>query len=885
MKEALEYDVVVIGAGIAGMVSAVTANGLGRKVAIVEKRSFGGNCSSYTCLPNKTLIRAGQAARLLHDLEHHGLRNLQPVALDTAGLMSKVKAVIAEAALKDAAGTFEKIGINSIIGTAEFVDSHHIMVNGQIITGSRFIIATGTRPLVPPIKGLQDIKYLTNETLYDLESLPKSMIILGGGVDGLEFASALGRLGVEITIVEMSARLLTNDDRELVNSLLEQLQNDGIRIMSGTKASSFTNSGGRIALEIEYPDGKSGKLEADSVLLTIGRKADLDGLKLEKAGVKFTPRGIMVNRHMQTSVPDIYACGDIAGPVQLASTAEYQGIIAATNAFLPVKRQPDYSGLAYVIFSEPPLARLGLTEEQARQKYGDDINVYRFDYSNMRRAMVDGTESGLAKIISDRKGHLLGAHILGESAPEVIHELQLIRSFNIPLQAIQSVTHAYPTYSQAIVGRAGQLAYLDSMNSNFFVKQFLTRFPGFHNRLDIAKQRLAEIQEPSLSADLNPKTPVQAAKDRQLVTGESEVNIIRLEPDIGLVELPPELNFPDETALLHRSAPAQAGQAGYLLLDFQAVRYISGLGASMLVKLITLAGRRKQKTLACGVNSHYREVLKITGLDTVMAVFDSREAALASLKYSGNKTAASPTAAPSLDINFWAKPVARLSVPAMPAEAINRNMNGLGIAGPVDGFGPLWQKTYRLIIDKPGITPEEAILTLKQNFPRFQPSFNHFYPTSKGLQPGEVVAIDSSTPGGPVSTGVMVIYADATSFTLITPQGHPESGWVTFSSSREGPSTVVQIIGLARANDPIYEAAFRAIGSQMQVRIWKHVLTSLATYLGVPAEVTTKALLVDPGMHWNQATNVWYNAQIRTLMYMPFRWIGRMVKNKPVKKD
>jgi hypothetical protein len=203
----------------------------------------------------------------------------------------------------------------------------------------------------------------------------------------------------------------------------------------------------------------------------------------------------------------------------------------------------------------------------------------------------------------------------------------------------------------------------------------------------------------------------------------------------------------------------------------------------------------------------------------------------------------------------------------------------------VDGFGQLWQKTYRLIIDKPGITSQEAIRTLKQNFPRFQPSFNHFYPTPKGIQPGEVVAIDSSTPGGPVSTGVMVLYADDTSFTFITPQGHPESGWVTFTASMEGTKTVVQIIGLARANDPIYEAAFRTIGSEMQARIWTHVLTSLATYLGVPAEVTMEALRVDSSLHWNEAANVWYNAQIRTLIYMPFRLIDRAMKNKPVKKD
>jgi hypothetical protein len=220
----------------------------------------------------------------------------------------------------------------------------------------------------------------------------------------------------------------------------------------------------------------------------------------------------------------------------------------------------------------------------------------------------------------------------------------------------------------------------------------------------------------------------------------------------------------------------------------------------------------------------------------------------------------------------------------MPPEAINKNMNGLGVVGPIDGFGQLWQKTYRLVINKPGLTPESIILTLKQNFPKFQPSYNRFYPTTKGILPGEVVAIDSSTPGGPVSTGVMVLYSDERSFTFITPQGHPESGWVTFSVSELDGKIVTQILGLARANDPVYEAAFHTVGSKMQIKIWTHVLTSLATYLEIPADVIVEPLCIDSTMRWLQAGNIWYNAQIRTLFYMPFRLLKGLFKNPEQKK-
>ncbi|MDD5094799.1 MAG: hypothetical protein PHV74_10540, partial [Dehalococcoidia bacterium] len=282
-----------------------------------------------------------------------------------------------------------------------------------------------------------------------------------------------------------------------------------------------------------------------------------------------------------------------------------------------------------------------------------------------------------------------------------------------------------------------------------------------------------------------------------------------------------------------------------------------------------------QRLLAYGVSAHYRDVLNVTGLDQVIAIHGSREEAISSAGASADKSVSGEAPqANARDISYWAKPVSRLTVPPMPPEAINRNMKGLRVVGPVEGFGQLWQKVYRLRVSKTGITPEDAIKALTKNFPSFQPPYNRFYPMPAGIQPGEVVAIDSSTPGGPVSTGVMVLYADERSFTFITPQGHPESGWVTFSAFRTEGETVVQILGLARANDPLFEAAFRVVGSKMQVKIWTHVLTSLATHLGVSPDITVEPTCVDAKMQWSQAGNIWYNAQIRTLIYMPFRWLG-----------
>ena len=353
------------------------------------------------------------------------------------------------------------------------------------------------------------------------------------------------------------------------------------------------------------------------------------------------------------------------------------------------------------------------------------------------------------------------------------------------------------------------------------------------------------------------------------------MNVQKLSDDACLVDLPTELTDPDEQPLLNACAPSDRGQMLHIILDFGPVEHFNGLGASMLVKLDALARNRGQLLTGCRVNDQYHDVLSITGLRRRIKAHPRIEDALSALDIEANdEIQISPLASSSGDSSNWASPVAKLKAPPFPPEAWNRNVNGRRAVGPVNGFGQLWQKLYRLRVSDPSITPEQAILVMKENFPSLQPEFNRFYPSAAGIQPGEIVAIDSSTPGGPVSTGVVVLYADNFSFTFITPQGHPESGWVTFSSYRSEDHTIVQILGLARANDPVYELAFRAVGSKMQIKIWAHVLTSLASHLRVHPDISVEPTCVDRRMQWSKAKNVWYNAQIRTLLYMPMRGLG-----------
>ena len=342
MAQSYDYDVVVIGAGIAGMVSAVTANGLGKRVAVVEKRKVGGNCTNFTCISSKTLIRLSHTNREISRLVSIGLLADETTAMNSSNVMAHIRSVVRKAYEKDVPETFEQIGVTMLSGAAAFVDRHHIEVNGRIISASHFIIAVGTRPLIPPISGINDVDFLTNETLYELDDLPKSLIILGGGVDGLEYGSAFGRLGVDTIVVERGSRLLPGADREVVNHLQRTLEADGIKLMPGTKVTSLKKRLGKVVLTFERGDGRTGEVEAERVLVALGRKADLEGLALDKAGIDCTPRGIVADKTLRTSAPNIYACGDIVGPDQLASMAEYQGIIAATNAMLPVKQKVDY---------------------------------------------------------------------------------------------------------------------------------------------------------------------------------------------------------------------------------------------------------------------------------------------------------------------------------------------------------------------------------------------------------------------------------------------------------------------------------------------------------------------------------------------------------------
>jgi anti-anti-sigma factor len=334
----------------------------------------------------------------------------------------------------------------------------------------------------------------------------------------------------------------------------------------------------------------------------------------------------------------------------------------------------------------------------------------------------------------------------------------------------------------------------------------------------------------------------------------------------SVITLDAFLNAESEDTLLKQLAEASQRGKVKVILDFRPVDHMNSAGASSLVKLTAMAKQNKVKLFAYGLNKRYREILSMTGLDEGIRVLDGSSEQAASLSQ------AELTELEKMDFKAgkqsdtgWSPKVEWLRVTEKPEDAFVKNMDGRRVIGQLQGFGPMWEKTYWLNIKKPGIKKEDVIIAMQEHFVEFQLPENSFYPTSKGIAPGEMIFIDSRTPGGIVSTGVMVLYMDDSSFTFITPQGHPEAGWITFSVNEREDSVYVQIQGLVRSSDPCFEVAFTIAGSKFQETIWKHVLSSLARYLGVEDNVQMKKYSPSPDLQWGRSLNIWYNSQLRSL--------------------
>ena len=442
-----DYDLLIIGGGAAGLTAAKTAVGFGKRVAIVEKEKLGGECVWTGCVPSKALIKVADMCWQAKQLDKFGIKSSQS-SYDTSGVMDHVRKTIQTVYQTHTPEKLRADGIPVITGSPCFIDNHTIAVDGKKITAKQFIIATGSLPFIPPIQGIDKVPFLTNQTVFDLNELPQSIIIIGGGPIGVELASAFNRLGVTVTLIEMQERIMAHEEPEFADLLAQNMAKEGVHIVTSAQVQRVLMEGNQASVIISNTSGQERTYQAQTVFIATGRKPAIQGLNLEKAGVKTTSQGIVVDATLKTSAKNIYACGDVVGPYRFSHMAWYQAVIAVRNACIPIfKKKLDYTNRLWVTFTAPELATAGLTEDKARKLYGDSIAVWRADYTMIDRGMTDHT-NGLLKVITDRKGYILGVHLLGERAGDIIHELQLAKTWGIKLWQLQSVMHAYPTYAE-----------------------------------------------------------------------------------------------------------------------------------------------------------------------------------------------------------------------------------------------------------------------------------------------------------------------------------------------------------------------------------------------------------------------------------------------------
>ncbi|MCT4612181.1 MAG: FAD-dependent oxidoreductase [Clostridia bacterium] len=423
-----KYDITVIGGGAAGITAALTSKGFKKKVLIIEKRKMGGECTHYGCVPSKALIKAAHD-KLENPLEY-------------------VKGKIEEVYSEETDDVFRSKGIDVIIGEAEFINSKVIKVNGEEIESKKFIVATGGENRVPNIYGIEDIDYLTNENIFYLDKLPEKISMIGGGPITVELGQALKKLGVNITIYLRGSDLINKEEKIIRDRLKSILISEGIEIIENAKIDRIDDT---------YLYMGEDKKEYGSLFISIGREKNIK--ILDKLNIKKYNKGIILNNKLQTSLKNIYLAGDVAGPYGLSHMAEYQGIIAGFNASVPlINRKVDNNKRIWSIFTSPEISHLGLTEEEAKSKYSK-VYTYEIEYSDIDRAKVE-TQQGIVKVILDKKYKILGAHIIGERAGELIHELAVIKELGVPITKLSDIIHVYPTYSD-ILKKLGRKVLID----------------------------------------------------------------------------------------------------------------------------------------------------------------------------------------------------------------------------------------------------------------------------------------------------------------------------------------------------------------------------------------------------------------------------------------
>ena len=442
----MEY--IVIGAGAGGLVVAIGLAAAKKKVTLIEKGLFGGDCTNFGCIPSKSLI---SSAHIAYAIQYGGKWGIQPEStkLQAGKALERVRQIVTQVRSHEEADTLEKLGIKVCKGSASFIDSHTLQVeNSGNLSADRIIIATGSTPKIPSIPGLKETPFLTNETIFNLTQVPKSLICLGGGPIGCELAQAFSRLGSEVTIIHHSPHILSKESPYTQEILESSLKEEGLDLALNFEPSSISYDGQNFTVTSKDGEVKS----AEQLLVSLGRAPHLDLLQLGKAQIDSTAAGITIDKYGRTSQKHIYALGDAVGAPFFTHKAEFHGRIILQNLLLPWNKRLDRTPIPRATFTDPEIASVGLSEEEALKIYSaKSLHTYRLPFSEVDRAVCAGRTNGGIEIVTKKwTSKILGCTIVGERAGELLAQISLAMEANIPLRKLSNLIHPYPTYSRAI---------------------------------------------------------------------------------------------------------------------------------------------------------------------------------------------------------------------------------------------------------------------------------------------------------------------------------------------------------------------------------------------------------------------------------------------------
>jgi len=473
MTEKMSVDICVIGAGSGGLSVAAGASQMGAKTVLIEKHKMGGDCLNTGCVPSKALLAAGHAANAVRHGHRFGIQGGEP-QIESGDVYGHVRNTIAQIEPNDSIERFEGLGVHVIQGEGRFQSRNEVIVGDTLIKARRIVVASGSRAFVPPIPGLDQVQFHTNETIFEAEKLPEHLIIIGGGPIGIEMAQAHRHLGARVTVLELFS-IMPNDDPELVAIVRTRLERDGIEILESVAVKAIASGGAGIQVTIEE-DGQERVVEGSDLLVAAGRRANVEGLDLEKAGVTYSPKGIEVDARLRTSNKKIFAIGDVAGGYQFTHVAGYHAGVVIKNALFRLPAKADHSTVPWVTYTSPELAHVGLTEKEARKQHGD-IRILRWPFHENDRAQAESETDGLVKAVTTPKGLILGCSIVGPSAGELIGVWVLALSQKLKIGAMAQMISPYPTLGEASKRAAGSF-YTPSLFSERTRKivRFLSKF-------------------------------------------------------------------------------------------------------------------------------------------------------------------------------------------------------------------------------------------------------------------------------------------------------------------------------------------------------------------------------------------------------------------------